>query len=119
MQGGTPQQAVHAVGLALKNCLGLICDPVAGLVEIPCIVRNGLGAVTALASADMALAGVGSVIPADEVIGVMLDVGSSMPSEHRETGLGGLAQTPTGRKLTEGLQEQRRGKSAKPLAEEE
>ncbi|WP_219834198.1 L-serine ammonia-lyase, iron-sulfur-dependent, subunit alpha [Paenibacillus sp. R14(2021)] len=101
LRGGSPEQAVHAVGLALKNTLGLICDPVAGLVEVPCIVRNGLGAVNALAAADMALAGVRSVIPADEVIGVMLEVGSRMPGEHRETALGGLAQTPTGRKLTE------------------
>lgn len=101
LRGGTPEQVVHAVGLALKNTLGLICDPVAGLVEIPCIVRNGLGAVNALAAADMALAGVRSVIPSDEVIGVMLEIGTQMPSEHRETALGGLAQTPTGRKLTE------------------
>lgn len=103
LRGGTPEQAVHAVGLALKNTLGLICDPVAGLVEIPCIVRNGLGAVTALAAADMALAGVRSAIPSDEVIDVMLEVGSAMPSKHRETAKGGLAQTPTGKRLTESL----------------
>ncbi|RIX49342.1 L-serine ammonia-lyase, iron-sulfur-dependent, subunit alpha [Paenibacillus nanensis] len=99
LRGGSPEQALHAVGLALKNCLGLICDPVAGLVEIPCIVRNGFGAVTALAAADMALAGVRSVIPSDEVIGVMLQVGRAMPSQYRETAQGGLAQTPTGQKL--------------------
>ncbi|MMZ68338.1 L-serine dehydratase, alpha chain [compost metagenome] len=87
----------------MKNTLGLICDPVAGLVEIPCIVRNGLGAVTALAAADMALAGVRSAIPSDEVIDVMLEVGSAMPTQHRETAKGGLAQTPTGRRMTEGL----------------
>lgn len=103
LRGGTPEQAVHAVGLALKNSLGLICDPVAGLVEIPCIVRNGFGAVTALAAADMALAGVISAIPTDEVVGVMLEVGSAMPSEHRETARGGLAQTPTGRRIMEEL----------------
>ncbi|MDQ0495887.1 L-serine ammonia-lyase, iron-sulfur-dependent, subunit alpha [Paenibacillus brasilensis] len=103
LRGGTPEQAIHAVGLALKNTLGLICDPVAGLVEIPCIVRNGLGAVTALAAADMALAGVRSAIPSDEVIDVMLEVGSAMPSKHRETAKGGLAQTPTGKRLTESL----------------
>lgn len=101
LRGGTPEQAKQAVGIALKNTLGLICDPVAGLVEIPCIVRNGMGAVNALAAADMALAGVRSVIPSDEVIGVMLEVGSKMPIEHRETAQGGLAQTPTGRKLAE------------------
>lgn len=99
MKGGTPEQAVHAVGLALKNSLGLICDPVAGLVEIPCIVRNGFGAVTALAAADMALAGVRSVIPSDEVVQVMLEVGSSMPPKFRETAKGGLAQTPTGKAI--------------------
>lgn len=103
LRGGTPEQAVHAVGLALKNTLGLICDPVGGLVEIPCIVRNGFGAVNALAAADMALAGVRSVIPSDEVIDVMLEVGSSMPSRHRETAQGGLAQTPTGRKIMKEL----------------
>ncbi|MEK3785071.1 L-serine ammonia-lyase, iron-sulfur-dependent, subunit alpha [Paenibacillus sp. FSL K6-1230] len=103
LRGGSPEQAMHAVGLALKNTLGLICDPVAGLVEIPCIVRNGLGAVTALAAADMALAGVRSAIPSDEVIDVMLEVGSAMPTQHRETAKGGLAQTPTGRRMTEGL----------------
>jgi L-serine dehydratase len=99
LRGGTAVQAIHAVGLALKNTLGLICDPVGGLVEIPCIVRNGFGAVTALAAADMALAGVRSVIPSDEVIQVMLEVGSGMPEKHRETAKGGLAQTPTGRQI--------------------
>jgi L-serine dehydratase len=103
LRGGTPTQAVHAVGLALKNTLGLICDPVAGLVEIPCIVRNGFGAVTALAAADMALAGVRSVIPTDEVVQVMHEVGSAMPEKHRETAKGGLAQTPTGRAIMERL----------------
>ncbi|MDI4643504.1 L-serine ammonia-lyase, iron-sulfur-dependent, subunit alpha [Cohnella hashimotonis] len=103
LRGGTPAQAVHAVGLALKNTLGLICDPVGGLVEIPCIVRNGFGAVTALAAADMALAGVRSVIPSDEVVQVMLEVGSSMPEKHRETAGGGLAQTPTGKKILNDL----------------
>lgn len=103
LRGGTPAQAMHAVGLALKNTLGLICDPVGGLVEVPCIVRNGFGAVTALAAADMALAGVRSVIPSDEVIQVMMEVGSSMPEKHRETAKGGLAQTPTGRKIMQGL----------------
>lgn len=106
LRGGTPEQAVHAVGLALKNTLGLICDPVGGLVEIPCIVRNGLGAVTALAAADMALAGVKSVIPSDEVVKVMLDVGLSMPEEHRETAKGGLAQTPTGKQIMADLKKQ-------------
>ncbi|CAM3611421.1 L-serine ammonia-lyase, iron-sulfur-dependent, subunit alpha [Marinicrinis lubricantis] len=99
LRGGSPEQAVHAVGLALKNSLGLICDPVGGLVEVPCIVRNGFGAVTALAASDMALAGVRSVIPSDEVIQVMLEVGSEMPEKHRETAKGGLARTPTGKQI--------------------
>ncbi|WP_055109273.1 L-serine ammonia-lyase, iron-sulfur-dependent, subunit alpha [Paenibacillus ihumii] len=103
LRGGTPVEAVHAVGLALKNSLGLICDPVGGLVEVPCIVRNGFGAVTAMAAADMALAGVKSVIPSDEVIEVMLEVGSAMPEKHRETAMGGLAQTPTGKKMMKEL----------------
>jgi len=108
LRGGTPEQAVHAVGHALKNTLGLICDPVGGLVEIPCIVRNGFGAVNALAAADMALAGVRSAIPSDEVIDVMLEVGSAMPSRHRETAQGGLAQTPTGRKIMKELRSRKK-----------
>jgi L-serine dehydratase len=114
LRGGTPLQAVHAVGLALKNSLGLICDPVAGLVEVPCIVRNGFGAVTALAAADMALAGVRSVIPSDEVIQVMLEVGSAMPAKHRETAQGGLAQTPTGKAIIEQMKRDRRKPPTKP-----
>ncbi|WP_068780070.1 L-serine ammonia-lyase, iron-sulfur-dependent, subunit alpha [Paenibacillus sp. GM2] len=109
LRGGTPEQAVHAVGLALKNTLGLICDPVAGLVEIPCIIRNGFGAVTAMAAADMALAGIRSVIPSDEVIDVMLEVGSMMPEKHRETAQGGLAQTPTGKRIMKELYEKEEG----------
>jgi L-serine dehydratase len=103
LRGGSPEQAMHAVGLALKNTLGLICDPVGGLVEIPCIVRNGFGAVNAMAAADMALAGVRSVIPSDEVVQVMYEVGTAMPEKHRETAKGGLAQTPTGRKIMKEL----------------
>jgi L-serine dehydratase len=110
LRGGTPEQAVHGVGLALKNTLGLICDPVGGLVEIPCIVRNGFGAVNALAAADMALAGVRSVIPSDEVVQVMLEVGTAMPEKHRETAKGGLAQTPTGKKIIKDLRNQRKKK---------
>lgn len=99
--GGTPEQVGNAVGLALKNSIGLVCDPVAGLVEIPCIVRNGLHSITALAAADMALAGVKSIIPPDEVIQVMREVGNEMPISLRETGIGGLAGTPTGKALKE------------------
>ena len=101
LAGGTPMQVGNAVGIALKNSLGLVCGPVAGLVEIPCIIRNGLHALTAQAAADMALAGVNSVIPPDEVVQVMHEVGQQMPESLRETGIGGLAGTPTGKKLTE------------------
>lgn len=101
--GGTPEQVGHAVGLSLKNTLGLVCDPVGGLVEIPCIIRNGLHAVTALAAADMALAGVKSIIPPDEVIQAMYEIGNEMPESLRETGLGGLAATPKGKRLKEQL----------------
>lgn len=101
LAGGTPKQVGNAVGIALKNSLGLVCDPVAGLVEIPCIIRNGLHAITAQAAADMALAGVVSIIPPDEVIHVMHEVGQQMPESLRETGIGGLAGTPTGQKLKE------------------
>ena len=97
--GGTPQEAVDAVGLALTNSLGLVCDPVAGLVEVPCIYRNGLHAITALAAAECAMAGVRNIIPADEVVGAMYDIGNAMPASLRETGIGGLAGTPTGRRL--------------------
>ncbi|MCC3371553.1 L-serine ammonia-lyase, iron-sulfur-dependent, subunit alpha [Cohnella sp. REN36] len=103
LRGGTPMQCAHAVGLALKNTLGLVCDPVAGLVEVPCIVRNGMGAVNALAAADLALAGVRSAIPADEVVGAMRDIGAAMPETLRETGKGGLAATPTGQRIAEAL----------------
>ncbi|QQE77531.1 L-serine ammonia-lyase, iron-sulfur-dependent, subunit alpha [Alicyclobacillus sp. SO9] len=99
--GGTPEQVGHAVGLTLKNSMGLVCDPVGGLVEIPCIIRNGLHAVTALAAADMALAGVKSVIPPDQVIRAMYEIGNEMPSSLRETGLGGLAATPAGKAMRE------------------
>lgn len=98
---GTPEQVTHAVGLALKNSLGLVCDPVAGLVEIPCIVRNGLHSITALAAADMALAGVRSIIPPDEVIAAMYRIGNELPLSLRETGIGGLAGTPTGKAIRE------------------
>lgn len=100
LAGGTPTQVGNAVGIALKNSLGLVCDPVAGLVEIPCIIRNGLHAITAQAAADMALAGIVSIIPPDEVVHVMHEVGQQMPESLRETGIGGLAGTPTGQKLT-------------------
>ncbi|WP_239254367.1 L-serine ammonia-lyase, iron-sulfur-dependent, subunit alpha [Listeria ilorinensis] len=97
--GGTPEQAAHAMAMTMKNMLGLVCDPVAGLVEVPCVKRNALGASQAIISADMALAGVKSRIPCDEVIEAMYRVGLQMPSSLRETAEGGLAATPTGRAI--------------------
>lgn len=99
MAGGTPQQSSDAFAMTLKNMLGLVCDPVAGLVEVPCVKRNAAGSSLALVSADLALAGVTSRIPCDEVIGAMYRIGKQMPSSLRETGEGGLADTPTGRLL--------------------
>lgn len=96
VKGGTPQQSSEAFGMAMGNLLGLVCDPVAGLVEIPCVKRNAIGASNALICADMALAGIENKIPADEVIEAMRQVGISLPSELRETGIGGMAGTPTG-----------------------
>lgn len=99
MAGGTPEMSLHAAAIAIKNILGLVCDPIAGLVEAPCAKRNASGATNALISADLALAGVKSIIPFDEVVEAMYNVGRSLPVELRETALGGLAATPTGKKL--------------------
>ena len=101
MMGGTPAQALDAAAMAIKNILGLVCDPIAGLVEAPCIKRNAIGTANALISADMALAGVTSIIPFDEVVEAMLKIGRSMPCDLRETGMGGLACTPTGKQIYE------------------
>ena len=99
LRGGTNEQIGHAVAMALKNLMGLVCDPVAGLVEVPCVKRNVIGAVNAISAADMALAGIESRIPVDEVIDAMGEVGRRMPVEFCETALGGLAATPTGERL--------------------
>lgn len=96
LMGGGAEQIAHAAALALKNLLGLACDPVAGLVEVPCVKRNVMGAVNALTSADMVAAGITSRIPPDEVIDAMRSIGRSMNEDIRETGKGGLAGTPTG-----------------------
>ena len=96
LMGGTADQISNAAALALKNLLGLACDPVAGLVEVPCVKRNVMGAVNALTSADMTMAGIFSKIPPDEVIDAMRSIGRSMNEDIRETGKGGLAGTPTG-----------------------
>ena len=97
--GGSPYQASQAICFVIKNMLGLICDPVAGLVEVPCVKRNAMGASYAYIAADMALAGIESKIPVDEVIDAMYQVGSSLPTAFRETAEGGLAATPTGKRL--------------------
>lgn len=98
-RGGTPSQMAAACAMALQNVLGLVCDPVAGLVEVPCVKRNVMGATNALSCADMALAGIAGAIPCDEVIDAMAAVGRTLPCSLRETGEGGLAATPTGRKI--------------------
>ena len=95
--GGTPPQITHAAAMALKNLLGLVCDPVGGLVEVPCVKRNVIGSVNALSAADMALAGIISRIPPDQVIDAMREVGDQMHPSLRETGQGGLANTPAAR----------------------
>lgn len=95
--GGTPWRASQASAIALKNTLGLVCDPVAGLVEVPCVKRNGVFAAAALVAADMAMAGVESAIPVDEVIETMGQIGRALPAALRETSKGGLAVTPTGK----------------------
>src|SRR3954465_7815329 len=97
--GGSPPQVVHAVALAQQGTLGLVCDPLGGLVELPCVFRNATGAAIALAAIEMALAGITFAIPADEVIDTMGEIGREMDVRYRETAGGGLAATPTGRRL--------------------
>lgn len=103
LQGGDGERSAAAMAFALKSLLGLVCDPVAGLVEVPCVKRNVIGAVNAVTSADMAMAGIESIIPPDEVIDAMREVGLAMPQALRETGEGGLAATPTGIKIAESM----------------
>ena len=105
LRGGDCKQIGHAAAMALKNLMGLVCDPVAGLVEVPCVKRNVIGAVGAAAASEMAMAGIRSVIPPDEVIDAMQAIGRRMDVSIRETGEGGLAATPTGIRLTEKLRE--------------
>lgn len=103
MMGGSPRAAFHAAAMTIKNVMGLVCDPVCGLVEIPCVKRNASGVANALVCADLALAGVESHIPFDEVVDAMYRVGRNLPRELRETGLGGLAATPTAQRLEKRL----------------
>jgi len=99
MLGGTPSQVGHAVALTMQGTLGLVCDPLGGLVELPCVFRNATGSAIALAGIEMALAGITFAIPVDEVIDVMGEIGREMDVRYRETAGGGLAATPTGRRL--------------------
>ncbi len=101
--GGTPEMVFNAAAMALKNVMGLVCDPVGGLVECPCVKRNAIGAANAVVSCDMALAGITSLIPFDEVVDAMKAVGNQMHPDLRETARGGLAATPTGKALAEKL----------------
>ena len=99
LAGGSPEQVAQSVALALKNLLGLVCDPVAGLVEVPCVKRNGFASIYAMLAADMAMAGVKSMIPVDEVIDAMYQIGNALPKSLRETAEAGLAASPTARRL--------------------
>ena len=104
MMGGSPRQVGHAIALCMKNLLGLACDPVAGLVEVPCVKRNGFYAVHAITASEMALMNIESQIPPDEVIEAMNNIGRAMPAALRETSDGGLAVTPTGTAIAERVQ---------------
>ncbi|RDU24812.1 L-serine ammonia-lyase, iron-sulfur-dependent, subunit alpha [Anaerosacchariphilus polymeriproducens] len=105
LRDGSLEQIANASAIALKNLLGLVCDPIGGLVEVPCVKRNVIGAVNALTSADLSLAGVVSKVPADQVIDAMGDIGSRMPASLKETSEGGLAITPTGLEVAKRLEE--------------
>lgn len=104
LMGGSPRAAVHAAALALTNTIGLVCDPVGGYVEVPCVSRNAFYAVHAVSAAQLALANLESFIPPDEVVTAMAEVGRMMPPALRETAEGGLAQTPTGRAIMERME---------------
>jgi L-serine dehydratase len=103
LKGGDNNQIMDAAAMALSNLMGLVCDPVAGLVEVPCVKRNVVGAVNALSAADMALAGITSRIPPDQVIDAMREVGETMNDSLRETGKGGLANTPRAKEISENI----------------
>ena len=101
LAGGSAEAVCHAAAMAIKSLLGLVCDPVAGLVEVPCVKRNAAGAMIAMSSADLALAGIRSAVPPDEVVDAMREVGDKMDVSLRETGLGGVAATPFGQAVSE------------------
>lgn len=119
MMGGTTKQTIQAAALALKNTLGLVCDPVGGLVEVPCVKRNALFSVHSLTAAQLALAGVDSVIPMDEIVEAMVRIGRALPRGLRETAEGGLATTPTGANIAQRLKEEANQRRAERAAERE
>lgn len=119
MMGGNTHHSIHAAALALKNTLGLVCDPVGGLVEVPCVKRNALFAVHGLTAAQLALAGVDSVIPMDEIVEAMVRIGRSLPRGLRETAEGGLATTETGTAIALRLKEEANRRRAEKAAERE
>jgi L-serine dehydratase len=119
MMGGTPRESIQAAAMALKNTLGLVCDPVGGLVEVPCVKRNALFAVHGLTAAQLALAGVESVIPMDEIVEAMVRIGRSLPRGLRETAEGGLATTTTGSAIAQRLKDEANQRRADRAAERE
>jgi len=119
MMGGNTRQSIQAAAMALKNTLGLVCDPVGGLVEVPCVKRNALFAVHGLTAAQLALAGVESVIPMDEIVEAMVRIGRSLPRGLRETAEGGLATTETGTAIALRLKEEANRRRAERAAERE
>ncbi len=119
MMGGTTRQCIHAAALALKNTLGLVCDPVGGLVEVPCVKRNALFAVHGLTAAQLALAGIESIIPMDEIVEAMVRIGRALPRGLRETAEGGLATTQTGTAIAKRLKEEANQRRAERAVERE
>jgi L-serine dehydratase len=119
MMGGSTHQSIHAAALALKNTLGLVCDPVGGLVEVPCVKRNALFAVHGLTAAQLAMAGVDSVIPMDEIVEAMVRIGRALPRGLKETAEGGLATTLTGCEIGQRLKDEANQRRAERAAERE
>ena len=119
MMGGSTRQCVHAAAMALKNTLGLVCDPVGGLVEVPCVKRNSFFAVHGLTGAQLALAGVESVIPMDEIVDAMVRIGRALPRGLKETAEGGLATTPTGCSISARLKDEANQRREERAAERE
>ena len=119
MMGGSTRQCIHAAGMALKNTLGLVCDPVGGLVEVPCVKRNAFFSVHGLTAAQLALAGIESVIPMDEIVEAMVRIGRALPRGLKETAEGGLATTPTGCAIGQRIKDEANERRAAKAAERE